>query len=111
MHENMFKICLKYAEYAKQYAKYVISSDYDICQQKYAKYVMKYAKYAKYVIVKKICTPHFADLPTSSIYLVYTISLPKPGLYQEYDRNLVFGKSYICILSNACMQSTTRITF
>jgi hypothetical protein len=58
------KIVGKYAEYAKQYAKYVISSHYDICERKYAKYVIKYAKYAQYAILKKlcrICTPHFAD--------------------------------------------------
>ncbi len=36
----------------------------DMFCQKYAKYAIKYAEYAKYVILKKICricTPHFAD--------------------------------------------------
>ncbi len=28
-----------YAEHAKQYAKYVISGEYDICYKKYAEYV------------------------------------------------------------------------
>ncbi len=40
----------------KKYAKKYVT--------KYAKYAIKYAKYAKYVILKKICricTPHFAD--------------------------------------------------
>jgi hypothetical protein len=35
-----------------------------INSEKYAKYAIKYAEYAKYVILKKICricTPHFAD--------------------------------------------------
>jgi hypothetical protein len=55
---------MKYAEYVIKYAKYVMSTEYDMCSRKYAKYAIKYAKYAKYVILKKICricTPHFAD--------------------------------------------------
>ncbi len=40
------------------------------CCQKYAKYAIKYAEYAKYVILKKICricTPHFADVTTIAV--------------------------------------------
>ncbi len=45
--ENM----LKNAEYANQYKTNVISRQYDRCQQKYAKDVIKYEKYAKYEIL------------------------------------------------------------
>ncbi len=58
------KYVSKSAECAKQYAKNVFSKEDDIYQQKYAKYVIKYAKSANYVVLEKtcrICTPHFAD--------------------------------------------------
>ncbi len=71
----------KYAEYAKQYATYVISesldSEYTLAHvSKNMQYIVcnKYAnlKYAKYVILQKkicrICTPHFkfADAEASA---------------------------------------------